>query len=101
MAELLFPLQIRRQYNAPIDPDLVFPTEAAMAAYLTNPLRYPGMVVTCLQREGELFTLNAAGTAWLGVTGSGGGGGAGLIDGGAASSVYLPAEVVDGGGANG
>jgi hypothetical protein len=99
MSELLFPLQFKRQYGGPLDPDVVFPTLASMNAYLSSPLRYPGMVVTCLQREGELFTLNAAGNAWMGVTGSGGGGDT-LVDGGAASSVYLPTEVVDGGGAD-
>lgn len=69
MAELLFPLQIKRQYASPLDPDLVFPTVAARDAYLTNPLRYPGMLVTCLEREGEVFALNAGGNAWVAIAG--------------------------------
>lgn len=99
MTELLFPLQFKRQYSGPLDPDLVFATTAALNAYLTNPLRYAGMQVTCLEEEGKSFILNNARDAWIAVVGSGGGSSAGNIDGGSASSVYLVDQSIDGGGA--
>lgn len=99
MSELLFPLQFKRQYSGPLDPDLVFGTTAALNAYLSSPLRYPGMVVTCLEQEGSVFVLNALANAWVAAVG--GGGSATSTDGGSASSVYLPSEVLDGGDANG
>lgn len=63
-----FPLQLKRQFARPIDPDSVFASNAEMQAYLTNGLRYAGMVVTCLDYEGAVFILNNARTQWLNIT---------------------------------
>ncbi len=64
MSKLLFPLQLKRQYSGPIDPDSVFDTTADMTAYLNNPLRYAGQIVTCKEQEGVVFVLNNAMTEW-------------------------------------
>jgi hypothetical protein len=65
MAKLPFPLQIERQYAAPIDPDAVFDTVADMNTYLTNARRYEGQVVSCKETPGKLYTLNAALDGWV------------------------------------
>ncbi|MCH8567625.1 MAG: hypothetical protein LAT67_05150 [Balneolales bacterium] len=67
-----FPLQLKRQYAGSIDPDLVFPTEAAMNAYLSSPRRYAGQIVSCPELE-NAFILNANRDEWLPLGGSGGG----------------------------
>lgn len=63
-----FPLQLKRQFARPIDPDSVFQTNADMQAYLSDPLRYAGMVVSCLESEGAIFILNNARNQWLNTT---------------------------------
>lgn len=85
MAELQFPLQYKRQYNAPLDIDMRFDTLASLNAYLTSARRYAGMIVTCLETEGKVYILNNAEDAWVEV--SGGGGGTGDMS----SSTYDPA----------
>lgn len=65
MAKLNFPLQFQRQYNGPIDKDMVFDTTSDMNDYLTNSRRYAGMVVTCAEQEGKVFILNNARDNWL------------------------------------
>mgnify|MGYP001255336486 CR=1 FL=1 len=69
MAEILFPLQFKRQYAAPLDVDVVFQTSAAMNTYLSNPLRYAGQIVSCLENEGKIFVLNNAQTIWTEIAG--------------------------------
>lgn len=61
---VLLPFQIKRQQAAPLDVDSVFQTEAALNSYLTNPRRYPLMVVGCVETQ-EIYKLNAAGDAWI------------------------------------
>lgn len=70
MAELLFPLQFKRQYANPLDVDSVFETQAQMNAYLTNARRYAGQIVTCKELEGKIFVLNNTRDAWLDITAS-------------------------------
>lgn len=65
MTQLLFPLQFKRQYSGDLDPDKVFDTESALNSYLTDPVRFAGQIVSCLEREGELFILNNSKTAWI------------------------------------
>ena len=65
MSELLFPLQFKRQYAGALDPDLTFTTEAELAAYLNDPVRYPGQIATCQDKEGYLFIMNNAREAWI------------------------------------
>ena len=64
MAELLFPLQFKRQYSGPLDADSVFQTKQAMTDYLTSPLRYPGQLGFCME-TGEYKYLNATKDAWV------------------------------------
>ena len=70
MAELNFPLSFKRQYSGSLDPDLTFETIVDRDAYLTNPLRYAGMITTCLELEGKVFILNNAMDEWLSQTGT-------------------------------
>lgn len=65
MAELLFPLQYKRQYAAPLDIDLVFATITELNSYLSNARRYPGQIVSCLQTEGLIYVLNNNANGWL------------------------------------
>lgn len=62
--QLIFPLQFKRQFAGPIDGDSVFDTEVNMTAYLESPLRYPGQIVSCLDKPESIFKLNTDGTAW-------------------------------------
>lgn len=71
MAELLFPLQFKRQYSGSLDPDMVFATSAAMTTYLSDPIRYAGQIVSCLQTS-AVYVLNGSMTAWTAL-GSGSG----------------------------
>ena len=59
-----FPLPFKRQFAGPLDQDAVFQTTAAMNAYLTSPLRYAGMVVTCVEEPDKVFILNPTRDAW-------------------------------------
>lgn len=70
MADFLFPLQFKRQYAAPLDIDIVFSTTAERLAYLTNPRRYSGQVVSDLQTE-TLYFLNSARDQWKEAGGGG------------------------------
>ena len=65
MAELIFPLSFKRQYSGSLDTDLVFETIVDRDTYLTNPLRYAGMIVSCKELEGKIFVLNNAMDTWL------------------------------------
>jgi len=71
MASLIFPLQFERQYAGPLDVHSVFSTTAELTAYLTNPLRYAGQIVVCLE-DNKAYKLNTARSAWeeLGAGGS-------------------------------
>ena len=71
MADLIFPLQYKRQYSAPVDIDMVFKTTAKLQIYLTSPRRYSGQTVTCLDQEGKIFILNNSLDTWLTVSASG------------------------------
>ena len=73
MAELQFPLQYKRQYNAPLDVDMRFDTLIELNSYLSSARRYAGMLVTCLEAEGKVFVLNNAEDAWVEIAGSGAG----------------------------
>ena len=72
MADLLFPLQFRRQYAGPLDVSVVFSTLADMAAYLSDPTRYGGQVATCNEDEGKVFVLSVDRTRWLEASGGSG-----------------------------
>jgi hypothetical protein len=65
MADLLFPLQFRRQFDGPLDLDGVFDTVVNLNAYLTNARRYAGQIVACDETPGVAYVLNAARDAWL------------------------------------
>ena len=65
MASISFPLAFQRQFSGPLDPDLVFDTETALADYLTSPRRYAGQVVTCNELPGTLFILNDTANDWI------------------------------------
>lgn len=82
MAYTEFPLQFKRQYAAPLDIDGVFTTNAEMQAYLTDPVRYAGQPVTCLEFPTKVFILNAARTAW------------GEVGGGDTASLMVESEFV-------
>ena len=69
MAELLFPLQYKRQYSAPLDVDLNFQTDVEMQTYLTSPRRYAGQIVSCNEFEDSVFILNVAMDAWIKIGG--------------------------------
>lgn len=66
MAGLLtpLPLQFIRQYAGAVDQDDVFINTSDRVAYLTNPRRYAGMIVTDLQEE-KVYYLNHTKDAWL------------------------------------
>lgn len=64
MAELLFPLQFKRQYDGPLDADSVFTTEQAMTDYLTSPLRYAGQLGFC-EETGKYKYINTTKDAWV------------------------------------
>ena len=64
MANLLFPLQFKRQYAGPLDIDSVFETTADRTAYLTSPLRYAGQLA--FDKELSLFYYMSADlTTWV------------------------------------
>ena len=62
---MIFPIPFKRQFNGPLDIDSVFKTEEELMNYLTCDLRYPGMIVTCEELEGNIFILSNSGTEWL------------------------------------
>lgn len=70
MAELLFPLQFKRQFADSLDPDSRFGTVTELNSYLSDPARYIGQVVTCDEREGKVFVLNVARDAWIEIGGT-------------------------------
>ena len=63
MAYIEFPLQISRQYAAPLDVSSVM-TSAEKTTYLANPVRYAGQVVYD-STEQKLYVLNSDKDAWL------------------------------------
>jgi hypothetical protein len=68
MASILYPLQLKRQYSAPLDESLVFLSTASRVAYgLTGATRYDGQIVSDLQ-DGKVYVLS--GTNWTNVTGT-------------------------------
>jgi hypothetical protein len=70
MSELLFPLNFKRQYAAPLDVDMVFDTIADKTSYLTNARRYAGQIVTCLEETGKVFILSNDTNSWVEIDGS-------------------------------
>jgi len=66
---LQFFTPFQRTFKGPLDVSAVFPTEAAMLAYLDNEARYAGQIVACKDYEGSLFILNNAGDEWLLISG--------------------------------
>ena len=70
MAELLFPLQFRRQYAGPLDASATFATTAEMTVYLSDPSRYAGQIATCDETEGAVYVLNSTLDAWIPASGS-------------------------------
>ena len=60
-----FPFQINRLYNKPLDDDKVFKTIARMNAYLKDPTRYAGQMVTCLETPGYCYILDNDRATWL------------------------------------
>ena len=69
MAYTEFPLQFKRQFSGAIDKDTYFQTNAEMQAYLTDPVRYAGQIVTCGEFPSKVFILNQARSAWNEVSG--------------------------------
>lgn len=67
----LFPLQYKRQQAYPVDLDQTFWNTAERIAYLTNPRRYAGMIVSDVQ-EDSVYVLNKTRNAWI-LLGSGSG----------------------------
>lgn len=64
-SQLLFPLQIKRQYAGSVDPDLTFSSTTALNAYLSSALRYPGQIVTNLEDEGAIYIMSNDLTKWI------------------------------------
>jgi len=62
------PVQFKRQYAEALEADRVFSTNAEMQSYLTDPARYAGMFVSCLENEGVIFVLNNDKSEWLSVS---------------------------------
>ena len=65
MNNLLFPLQLKRQYTGPLDSDSLFISVEAMEMFKTSPLIYDGMIATCNQRKGEVFVYNKTDNVWI------------------------------------
>ena len=65
MNNLLFPLQLKRQYTGPLDSDSLFISVEAMEMFKTSPLIYDGMVATCNQKKGEVFVYNKSDNVWI------------------------------------
>ena len=65
MNNLLFPLQLKRQYAGPLDSDSLFISVEAMEMFKTSPLIYDGMVATCNQKKGEVFVYNKSDNVWI------------------------------------
>ena len=72
MANLLFPLPFTRQFEGPIDTDMVFETTAALTAYASSPRRYAGQIATCKEQPGALFVMASDKSAWLEISGTAG-----------------------------
>lgn len=70
MSSVPYPLQLDRQYAGPVDPDSVFTTTADRIAYLTNPKRYAGQIVSDLQ-DGVTYKLNASLDQWISISSTG------------------------------
>lgn len=68
MADIIFPLQFKRQYSGSLDPDLVFDTISDKNDYLSSPRRYAGQIVSCLEEEGRAFILNNSLDEWISVS---------------------------------
>ena len=65
MNNLLFPLQLKRQYTGPLDSDSLFISVEAMEMFKTSPLIYNGMVATCDEKKGEVFVYNKQDNVWM------------------------------------
>ena len=65
MNNLLFPLQLKRQYTGPLDSDSLFISVEAMEMFKTSPLIYNGMVATCDAKKGEVFVYNKQDNVWM------------------------------------
>ena len=72
MAEMLFPLQIKKQYAASIDSDYAFDTYVDLDNFKSDPIAYSGMLAYAKDRDGKLFILNNAKTAWIELSGGSG-----------------------------
>ncbi len=66
MSSVLTPLPLRyiRQYPESTDIDETFASTAERMAYLTNPRRYPGQIVSDLEQDGAVWVLNTARDKW-------------------------------------
>lgn len=65
MNNLLFPLQLKRQYAGPLDSDSLFISVEAMEMFKTSPLIYDGMIATCSAKKGEVFVYNKTDNIWM------------------------------------
>ena len=72
MAEMLFPLQIKKQYAASIDSDYAFDTYVDLDNFKSDPIAYSGMLAYAKDRDGKLFILNNAKTSWIELSGGSG-----------------------------
>ncbi len=64
---MIFPIPFKRQFSGPLDIDSVFETEEELNNYLTCDLRYPGMIVTCVELEGQIFILSKNRMSWISI----------------------------------
>ena len=64
MAKFDFPLQFLRQYQGPLDADLIFNLTSERTSFLTNPRRFAGMMVYD-QQNSKTYVLDSASNAWL------------------------------------
>lgn len=65
MSQLPFPLQFKRQYANPLDPDIVFSSTTSLDDYLSSALRYAGQIATNLEDEGAIYIMSNDLTKWI------------------------------------
>jgi hypothetical protein len=67
MSSIPFPIQLKRQFARPLDPDTVFDTVTEMNNYLSSGVRYAGMSATCKEIEGGFFILSNDRASWINI----------------------------------
>lgn len=64
-AQIRFLSDTAKKDNFPLTTDLAFNTYAQLMAHLSNPRRYPGEMVSCLERPNCIYILNSSKNAWI------------------------------------